>query len=242
MGQKKKAVFITGASKRLGLALTKQSLEMGFSVIAHYRTSAAPLKTWLAKHKLFKKRVHFLQADLTENPESLIDKCFDLPVALTGLVNNASLFTEGDLNDTSHLKKIMTINTETPVLLARHFSQRVNSGWIINITDANVSLYKKFQNYRLSKRILTELTYQMALLYAPRIRVNAIAPGAILPPVHNDRSYFNRMKKVVPLQKTGDIKSIRQAYSFLVENTSITGQILYIDNGLHLLNSNTSLQ
>jgi len=242
MGQKKKAVLITGATKRLGLALTKQSLDMGFSVIAHYRTSAAPLKSWLTKHPRFSDRIYFLQADLAEKPESLIDTCSDFPAALTGLVNNASQFTEGNLDNLNHLRNLMAINAVAPLLIARRFSQKVGKGWIINITDADISLNKKFQNYRLSKRILTELTCQMAFLYAPGIRVNAIAPGAILPPIHADRSHFNRLKSTLPLRKTGDTKAIQQAYSFLVENNSITGQILSVDNGHHLINDNTFLQ
>jgi pteridine reductase len=242
MELKKKAVFITGATKRLGLALTKQSLHMGFYVIAHYRTTAAPLKTWLKKHPTFQKMVFFLQADLADNPEGIIDRCLDLPAALIGLVNSASLFTPGNLDNIEHLHATLSINTDIPILLSHRFSQRVRTGWIINITDANLSLNKTFQNYRLSKNILGEVTRQQALLYAPKIRVNAIAPGAVLPPAHTDRTYFNRLKRIVPLKKSGGIQSLMQAYSFIIENTSVTGQILYIDNGLHLLNRNTSLQ
>ncbi len=236
MKQKRKAVLITGATKRLGLAFTKQSLSMGYSVIAHYKTSATPLITWLKRHPAYKNNVYFLHADLHKDSASLVDSCSDFPVTLTGLINNASVFSEGNIYNPDHLKTILSINTAVPQMLSIHFSQKVRSGWIINITDANLSFNKKYQNYRFSKIVLTELTRQHALLFAPTIRVNAIAPGAILPPAHKDYAYFNLLKKRVPLKKNGDIESLLKAYTFLVENSCVTGQVLYIDNGLHLLN------
>lgn len=238
--QKKKAVLITGATRRLGLAFAKQSLLLGFSIVAHYRTTASPLKQWLQKHARYKKNVYFIQADLTDDPSSLIDQCVDFPVALTGLVNNVSLFTEGDFNDVDHLKRTLFLNTAVPFLLSRRFSQKVRTGWIVHITDANTSWNKRFQNYRFSKIVLGELTRQQASLFAPLIRVNAIAPGAILPPAHKERTYFDRMKNTVPLKKGGNIQSVMKAYTFLVENTCVTGHILYVDNGLHLLNPDYS--
>ncbi len=235
MNTKNKAVLITGATKRIGLALTKQSLSMGFAVIAHFRSSASPLKTWLKRNNQFNKKVFYLQSDLDENATALIDKCSKFPVSLTGLINNASLFTEGNLSHLDHLNKTITINATVPHLLSLRFSQKIGNGWIINITDANTSSNKRFQNYRFSKKILTELTLQQAYLFGPLIRVNAIAPGAILPPANMDRDYFTTIKRRVPLKKTGDINSILKAYTFLVENTAVTGQVLSIDNGLHLL-------
>lgn len=235
MKKKSKAVLITGAAKRLGLVFTKQSLSMGFSVIAHYRSNAGPLKTWLNRHSAYIKKVYFLQSDLDEHAAELIDKCSEFPVSLTGLINNASLFTEGNLSHLDHLYKTVMTNTTVPHLLSLRFSQKAKNGWIINITDSNTTSNKRFQNYRFSKKILTELTLQQAYLFGPSIRVNAIAPGAILPPANQDRDYFNKLKNRVPLKKTGDIDSILKAYIFLVENTAVTGQVLSIDNGLHLL-------
>ncbi len=235
MNKKNKAVLITGAAKRIGFALVKHSLAMGFSVIAHYRSSPAPLKTWLSRNSKFKNRVFFLQSDLDEHAAELIDNCSEFPVILIGLVNNASLFTEGNLFDLDHLHATIMTNTTVPHLLALRFSQKVGKGWIINITDANITVNERFQNYRFSKKILTELTLQQAYLFGPSIRVNAIAPGAVLSPAGMNRNYFNKLKSRVPLKKNGDINSMVQAYTFLIENTAVTGQVLSIDNGLHLL-------
>ncbi len=231
---KKSAILITGATKRLGLHFTRESLAMGFSVVAHYRTTKTPLITWLRKHPEYSGKVHCIQADLTRDPAALIDTCLSLPVKLIGMVNNASLFTEGDLYSMEHLQEIVMVNTVAPLLLARQFSLRIGTGWIIHILDANTAYNKKFQNYRISKKMLSELTLQQALLFAPNIRVNAIAPGAVLPPSGKNREYFDALKNKVPLRKNCDLDSVIQAFRFLVQNTCITGQILYVDSGRHL--------
>ena len=209
---------------------------MGFSVIAHYRSTAAPLKAWLIKNNRHKKNVFFIQYNLEKNPQLLIDNCSDFPVTLTGLVNNASTFTKGNLDDIEHLKKTITVNTTVPLLLSQRFRQRVKKGWIINITDAITSFNTTYQNYRISKRLLTELTLQQAFLFAPSIRVNALAPAAIMPSTQDEKTYFRKLKKTAPLKKTNSISSLMKAFTFLVENKGITGQILYVDNGLHLIN------
>ncbi len=235
MEKKKKAILISGATKRLGLSLTKQSLMMGFSVIAHYRSTASPLKTWLGKNSQYKQNVYYIKADLRERNLSLIERALEYPVTLVGLINNASLFTEGNLNNSSHFQDIIKINMTVPFLLSHSFYKRVAKGWIINITDANaVSLNKRYQNYRISKIFLTEMTRQQAYLFAPSIRVNAIAPCAILPSSAKERTYYNHLKSKVPLRKNMSTGFFLKAYTYLIENTSVTGQILYVDNGLHL--------
>jgi NAD(P)-dependent dehydrogenase (short-subunit alcohol dehydrogenase family) len=75
----------------------------------------------------------------------------------------------------------------------------------------------------------------MAFAFGPGIRVNALAPGAILPRTEKDAVCFRRIKERVPLGKEADIESLLEAYAFLVNASSITGQIIYIDCGLHLL-------
>lgn len=235
MKKKQKAVLITGGTKRLGLVFTKQSLAMGYTVIAHFRTNASPLKRWLKNNIEYKNNIYFIQYDLQNNPEDLIDGILDFPVETVGLINNAAVFTEGNLHDTGHYKESLRINTEAPLFLSNRFCEKMGKGWIINITDANIaSVNRKYQNYRISKIFLSELTRQQAFLYGPSVRVNAIAPGLLFNSNAKEKSYFADVKKRVPLKKGAAIDSIKKAYSFLVENRDITGQIIYIDGGFHL--------
>jgi len=229
---KTKAVLITGGTKRLGLELAIRTLEMGMAAIIHYRAeyhNAAYLQD------KYKDRVFFIKADLSEKPEEIIDAAVALPIKLVGLVNNASVFTEGNLSDTYQFQTILNVNTLAPVILADRFSRIADQGWIINITDANVSsLNIRFMNYRISKLFLEEITRQQAFLYAPKIRVNAIAPGAMLPSDKKEDSSFSSVSKKIPLGFTDDLQQLADTYTFLVENEYITGETIRVDGGLHL--------
>ncbi|MBN1980101.1 MAG: SDR family NAD(P)-dependent oxidoreductase [Chitinivibrionales bacterium] len=234
--KKNKAILITGATKRLGLNLTKQSLKLGFSVIAHFRNDFKPLQTWLRHNPTYRNKVFFIQRDLRYNCQQLIADAATFPVQLVGLVNNAAIFSEGSLLEHAHFHETLLLNSLVPLRCATAFAQAVKSGWIINMTDAYIGTWnKKYQNYRISKLLLTELTRQLAVLLAPAIRVNALAPGPLLPHPKTIQRSFDRLKEKSPLQKTGDIPALLHAYELLITNTSLCGQVLYIDNGLHAL-------
>lgn len=233
---KKHAILITGATKRLGFEFLKKSLEMGYHVIAHYRSNATHLKAWIKNKSQYKNKIYYIQSDLLQNPLLLIDTSLTFPVKLIGLINNASNFTEGNILNDNHLKDILLLNLTVPLLLSNHFFRKIGKGWIINITDAGIHrLNHNYQNYRISKLFLTEFTRQQAFLYGPKIRVNALAPGAILSSTLNEKNYFEKLKETVPLKSAVKISSLMAAYSFLIENPHITGQIINIDSGLHLL-------
>jgi pteridine reductase len=236
MAVKNKAVLITGGSDRLGLVLGRACLAMEYSVIVHYHTSPQPAKRVLAQIDTTGKRCFFIQGDLRKDPEKLIDRALKLPVTLTGLVNCASVFTEGNLSDPDHLESTVAVNTFAPVKLSQRFFEKAKKGWIINITDANIACpNKRFQNYRISKLFLETMTVQQAFLYAPAVRVNAIAPGAMLPSHDSDAAYFKSLAKTIPMRRTGDMHSLSNALSFLVGAEYITGQVLYVDGGWHLV-------
>jgi NAD(P)-dependent dehydrogenase (short-subunit alcohol dehydrogenase family) len=236
MAKKNKAVLITGGSRRLGLELARACLAMEYSVIVHYHTSPLPAKRTLARIDTTGKRCFYLQGDLREDPAQLIDRALKLPVKLEGLVNCASVFTEGNLTDPAHLESTVAVNTFAPVKLSQRFYESVKKGWIINITDANIAHpNRRFQNYRISKLFLETITTQQAFLYAPSVRVNAIAPGAMLPSHGSDTAYFKTLEKTIPLKRTGDMKSLTDALSFLIGASYITGQVLHVDGGWHLV-------
>ncbi|MFP4013005.1 MAG: SDR family oxidoreductase [Chitinispirillaceae bacterium] len=231
MNTNPEAILITGASARIGLELAKESLRMGFHVVLHYRSSPEPARTYFKDET----RVHFLYAELKDYPEQLVEQANDLPLRLKGLVNNASIFTQGNLSDTDHFQQILNINVMIPVKLCARFVQFSNRGWIVNITDAHVNRFSsRYQNYRISKKLLTELTTQQASLFAPDFRVNAIAPGAILRAESESEEEFGSLAERIPLRRTGNVKSIRQAYRFLVENEYVTGTVIPVDGGWHL--------
>jgi len=230
------SVLITGGTRRLGFAMARKSLNMGYNVILHYRSDRREAETWLRKHPEFCPRVTFIQSELTEHPEKLFDAAYSVSRDLVGLVNNASIFTPGDISNRVHYRKILETNCMVPLKLTIAFRSRIKKGWIINITDAHVRpASRKWQNYRISKRVLQRLTYRLALALAPRIRVNAIAPGAMLPARGSDKREFAGLARQIPLQRTGDIGSLLKAYEYLVTAEYVTGQTLYVDGGWHLV-------
>ncbi len=235
MSQLTNAVLITGGSKRLGLQFALKTLEMGFSAIIHYRNDISDaLNTIPLKES--KNRVYFIQHDLSESPELVLDKALNLPVKLSGLINNASIFTEGNLNNIDDLKKIIWINALVPAQINTSFFQKVKKGWIINITDAIIQKpNSRFQNYRISKLLLEQLTRQQAYLFAPELRVNALAPGAMLPASFEDQHYFDSLSEIIPLHTTGDIHSLMNAYEFLVKSPYITGETIRVDGGWNMV-------
>jgi NAD(P)-dependent dehydrogenase (short-subunit alcohol dehydrogenase family) len=227
---------MTAGTRRLGFALAQEALSLGYDVVLHYRSDKRGAERWLRRNRQYIPRVRLLQKDLTPgNAADLVTEAHQCVGRLVGLVNNASVFTRGDLSDPSHLQRVLDINALVPNLLAAAFSASVTSGWIVNITDAHVEGYSRaYQNYRLSKRVLTELTRQQALLFAPAVRVNAIAPGALLPSRGQTRAAFARLAGLIPMRRTGRTDDLRSAFAYLTAATYVTGQVLYVDGGWHL--------
>ncbi len=236
MKLRRAAVLITSGTKRLGLAFAKESLAMGFDVVLHYRTHTREARRWLSRHGEHAPHTRFIQKDITpENAGELIDESLRAAPKLVGLVNNASQFTQGSLQDTPHLVAVLRSNALVPAALTSAFAETVAHGWIINVTDAHIDpINIAHQNYRVSKLLLTELTRQQAATFAPRVRVNAIAPGAILAPPGGSRTAFKALATKIPLRRTGSPDMLRRAFSFLVRSEYVTGEVVRVDGGWHL--------
>lgn len=235
MRQYPKTVLITAGTKRLGLRFAQTTIEMGYNVIIHYRTSSGAARQWLYRNPSLEGRVFFIQHDLESSPEAVIKRAMELPCTLIGLVNNASLFSKGDLCDLSHLQQMMGIHCIIPARLGTYFYETIGKGWIINITDAIIDRPNlAYQNYRISKLFLRELTRQQAVRFAPSIRVNALAPGALMPSNGTTQKDFRSLAQNIPLKKTGAVASLMDAYRFLVNDHYCTGQTISVDGGWNL--------
>ena len=163
----------------------------------------------------------------------VLDQCPDCDV----LINNASIFAPNRFEDTEEdfFDRHFTINFKTPFFLSRDFARLRQAGNIINLLDTKVRrTVTGYFVYTLSKKALFEFTRMAAKALAPRIRVNAVCPGLILPPAGEDEDYLERMKTHVPLQRAGDVEGVARAVRFLLENPFITGECLFVDGGEHL--------
>jgi len=235
---KGKTALITGAARRIGRAIALDLAARGINIIAHYHTSALEMDELINTLKTYNVKAFPLKADLAsaEAADILCRQALQLTGNVDILINNASIFPESTLLDFSgeELAQNININSFAPLLLARCLFRR-QQGVIINLLDTRIRDYdREHAAYHLSKRMLFDLTRMLAVEFAPLVRVNAIAPGAILPPAGADPSAYNRMIKTNPLQTHGCEEDITEAVAYLLGSRFVTGQVLYIDGGRHL--------
>ncbi len=237
----KKNVLITGAAKRIGASCARMLHEKGCNVLLHYRSSKQDvLKLFDQFNQNRPGSVKIIQADLLNmNELSMLAKEAESTWGtLDVLVNNASVFYPQKINEvTEHnWDELLGSNLKSPFFLSQALSGGLstNKGCIINIIDIHAERsLKGYPVYSLAKAGLASLTKILAKELGPDIRVNGVAPGAILWP-ENDASeqYKTEVLQKTALKRCGDPEDIAKAVCFLVNDASyITGQIITVDGG-----------
>ena len=234
---KNKLALVTGGAKRIGRAITLHLAKNGYDIALHYNTSEKEAHKLAKEIKKTGQKCKLFQCDLSNINHVLkfMKKVKNQFPNLSLLINNASLFKENSLlnTDIKFFEKIFNVNFKAPFFLSREFARNFKVGQIINMLDTNIiRKNSKYFAYNLSKKLLYEFTKMSAYELGPRIRVNAIAPGPILPPKGKNKINLNS----VPLKKQGDFKNITQAINYLIENSFVTGECLFVDGGKHLIN------
>ncbi len=238
-----KTALVTGAGRRIGRATALALGRNGANVVVHYRRSEAEARAVVAELAGIGVRSIAVRADLGDT--STIDQLFRDSLRLSGtldiLVNSASIFGESRLDDVAAaaFKENLQINATAPFLLMRelhrHLEQQRRNGSVVNFLDTRVTDFDRTHvAYAVSKRVLHTLTQMAAVEYAPLMRVNAVAPGLILPPEGKDRSYLERLKSTNPLNAYGDLEQLTDAVLFLLGSEFVTGQTIWVDGGRHL--------
>ena len=234
-----KTALITGGAKRLGGAVTEALAGAGADVCIHYRNSSEDAAELAEQVRCWGRRVWTVQCDLadTRDAASLLPRAMKQTGDVDILINNASIFPESTLMDFTEdeFHENINVNAMAPLLLGRAFAKREQAGHIINFLDTRIVSYDKAHAaYHLSKRMLFTLTRMMALEFAPAIRVNAIAPGLILPPEGKTEAYLEQYAHTNPMQTYGNPRDIAGAVLFLLTTGFITGQTIYVDGGRHM--------
>ena len=155
------------------------------------------------------------------------------------LVNNTSLQTPPyNRLSPEQIQEDYRINFAVPFELMRLYRQACSTGNIINMLDQRVvSVDPGAGSYALAKKSLRDAGLACALEWAPRFRVNAVAPGIVLPPPQlPPETSMQRILQFVPMQKRSSEEEIAEACLFLAQAKTITGQIIYVDGGMHLHN------
>jgi pteridine reductase len=234
-----KTALVTGGAQRLGRSLCLALAAQGAGVVIHYNSSGSAAAD-LGEHlQGLGAKAWTVQADLSDprEAEELIPRALKVAGPLDLLINNASIFDPSTLGDVTFddVTANAAVNAWAPFVLSRHFAAQDREGAVVNLLDTRVYGYDwQHVAYILSKHLLHVLTRMTALEYAPKVRVNAVAPGLILPPPGQDESYLAKLAPSLPLQRYGSAEDIADAALFLLRSPFITGQVLYVDGGRHL--------
>ena len=239
-----KTILITGAAQRIGKELALSFFNKGWDIIIHFNSSKVEAENLADKMNSERSNsATIVQANL-DNPDDitkLVKRTLSKNSRIDALINNASTFYPTPIGTFSeeNWNALMGSNLKAPLFLIQSFHKELekNQGFIINITDINVD--KALINhsiYLAAKSGLQTLTKSLAKELAPNVRVNAIAPGAILEPPNTQwtTEQKNNIIQAVPMKKMGTEKDIVDAAIYLSEAKYVTGQILNIDGGKSL--------
>lgn len=237
-----KVAVVTGGAVRLGKALALALAERGVRSVIHYNASAGPAEGMVARIAAMGGEAMAIQADLSQPSQMsrVIAQAGDHFGQVDILVNSAAIFEPGDVYDTTEADwdRHFAINLKAPFFLSQAFAQHVGRqrpGHIVNIADWRATRPSTgYVAYTLTKAALITMTDNLALALAPNIQVNAIAPGAILPPPGKDQAYLDRLARSIPARRTGSPAAIAKALMFLLESDFVTGELIFVTGGEHL--------
>lgn len=232
--------LVTGGLHRVGAAIAARLARAGYDVALHRRSAGDPdaelveaIATAGIEHRIFSADLGNLGAAKGLFGE-VVARFNRVP---TLIVNNASIFLEGDLKTLADVdvEAAMTVNLTAPVTLTQALFAHGGVGAVVNILDQRVRNPVPDQiAYTLSKQALWQATRTLALACAPRIRVNAVAPGLTLPAPGYEAGRMERMADLMPLGRLPTPADIAEAVLYLAKAESVTGQTLFVDGGANL--------
>ncbi len=237
-----RVALVTGAGVRIGRAIALGLASEGVRVIVHYNTSAAPAQDVVKEIRAAGGEALALQTNLRDTPRlpALVDAGLQRFGHVDILVNSAAIFERGTIltTDEENWARHMEINLKAPLFLCQAFARQLQAeqrGHIINIVDWRAERPgTQYLAYTLAKSGLLALTRSLALALGPQVQVNAIAPGAILPPPDDADGYFEHLAQKLPLRRTGSPEEIVQAVLYLLHSDFVTGEVLHVTGGEHL--------
>ena len=236
-----KVILITGGARRVGKALALAVARAGAEVVIHYGQSRIEAENVREEIETLGRKAILLQADLADPAQvaSLMSRTLEHG-PLFGLVNSAAIFEPLNWENSSleDWNRHLAINLTAPFLLSQAFARALpptESGRIVNLLDWRaLRPGADHLPYTISKSALAALTQSLAIALAPRIVVNGLALGAILPP--SDGNVASSILDQVPAGRWATLEEVGQALVFLLDGPAyVTGEIIYVDGGRHLL-------
>jgi len=229
--------LVTGAAHRLGKVFALSLARQGFDLLLHFYQSSDEALETQAEIESIGGRAILFQADLTD-PNQILSLVSTLD-SLSVLVNSAAYMPSGNVQALTmeNWDTALDLNLRAPFLLAQECAKKMTEGGlIVNITDVGAQKsWSRYPSYTVSKAALESLTRILARALAPKIRVNAIAPGFVLQSDIVTDEEWQRLINRIPLKRPARTDEIASALEFLLKNEYITGQTIVVDGGYSLV-------
>ena len=250
MDLERKVALVTGGAHRVGKAIALALADAGANLVIHYGGSEDEAHETVREIKSRGAQAIAVQADLSDPAAlaALFEAVQERFERLDVLVNSAANFVKQPFDEVApeDWMKVMQVNLRAPFFCTQHAARLMRAvrrpadqpAAIVNISDlAGLYPWRDFAVHGIAKAGVLHLTRTTARELGPEIRVNAIVPGAILPPsnMSPDSARWRHMGESVPLQRTGDPKYVAQTVVFLAHNDYITGAAIPVDGGEHLI-------
>jgi NAD(P)-dependent dehydrogenase (short-subunit alcohol dehydrogenase family) len=234
-----RAALVTGAGRRIGAAIARALSRAGHPVVLHANRSRADAEHLAGEIVAGGGRAAVVLADLADHDavHALI-RAAGAFGPLTLLVNNAAVFEPDEIDtvERAGFEHTFDVNLAAPLFLAQAFAQQAAEGSsIVNVLDQRVfKPTPRFLSYGLSKSALHAATTMLAQALAPKVRVNAVAPGPVLPSPRQSEAQFEAQAASLPLGRGPTPEDIAAAVVYLSGATSVTGVTIAVDGGQHL--------
>jgi len=243
-----KVCLVTGSGRRIGASIIRKFASEGYAVLIHVSTSVEAGES--LKSELIEQgwKADVIRADLSSQDQTkqLIETVENHPFVqerqgLDVLVHNASVYSQKPVEDLTleTMRFLNRLHVEAPLQLSQGFVHLLSSvnGSIIGMTDTSAGkAWKQLSHYTSSKAGLRQLMFNLAGEYAPNVRVNCVAPGAILS-ADWEHEHFNKIVESIPLKRSGNPGDVAGAVYFFANSPYLTGQELFVDGGWALNSS-----
>lgn len=236
-----KRALVTGSGRRVGKQIALALGAKGMDVAVHYNRSREDAEQTCRQIQAFGSRAVLVQADLAKREDSraTVQRAADQLGGLDLLVLSASAFETipiGNVTDDAW-DRTLELNLSSPFAAAQKAYPLLEAveGSIVFITCSSATTpFKNHLPYVVSKGALRHLMQTLALEFAPAVRVNAVAPGTVLPPVEMSEKSRQDLAAVTPLKRLGSAQDVAQAVVFLAESSFVTGLEVIVDGGRHV--------
>ena len=238
------AVLVTGGAKRIGREICLRLAKDGFSVFVHYRNSESESLELVNQIRSMGADAESVRCDLSQSEahSDLFSQCAEKLGPITHLVNNASLFEHDDISTISEdtWDSHMVVNARVQTMLIKSLAQGIpegKTGSVVNILDQKIdSPNPDHISYTASRFTMWGMTKTLARALAPRIRVNAVAPGHTIASSEQTPAGFRLAQSQSPLGFGPSPLDVAEAVSFLISARTVTGQTIFVDAGERFLN------